>query len=139
MIRFHSLAAGQVLLDNRTASGQGFCLQTTARGTLDLVLNDGRTENRWDCDPGLLQAGMLHHVVIVVDGGPKVITFVVDGTLCDGGEVRQFGWGRFSPHLRGVTGARTLRIAPSLEGELERVRVYGRALRMSEAIGNYRA
>jgi hypothetical protein len=138
-VRFNSLAAGQVVLDNQTADGRGFCLQTTAGGTLELTLNDGRTENRWDCDPGLLQKGTLHHVTVVVDGGPKVIIFVVDGSLCDGGEHRQFGWGRFSPHLRGVNGARTLRIAPSLDGELSMVRLYGRALRTSEAIGNYRA
>jgi hypothetical protein len=87
----------------------------------------------------VLLEGTLHHVAVTVDGGPRIITFVVDGALCDGGQHRQFGWGRFSPHLRGVSGAGTLRIAPSLDGELERVRVYGRALRTSEAIGNYRA
>jgi hypothetical protein len=47
-----------------------------------------------------------HAAVITVDGGPKIITFVVDGTLCDGGEQRQFGWGRFSPDLRTPKGAR---------------------------------
>jgi hypothetical protein len=100
------------------------------------VLNDGRTESRWDCDPGALQEGTHHHVAVIVDGGPKVVTFVVDGALCDGGEYRQFGWGRFSPHLRDVSGAETLRVAPSLDGELSMVRLYGRALRTSEAIGN---
>jgi hypothetical protein len=139
VVRLDSLAAGQVLLDNRTANGRGFCLQTTARGTIEIVLHDGRTENRWDCDPGLLREGALHHLVAIVDGGPRIITFVVDGGLCDGGEYRQFGWGRFSPHLRGVNGTGALHIVPSLNGKLERVRVYGRALRTSEAIGNYRA
>jgi hypothetical protein len=133
---FHSLRVGQVVLDNRTENGRGFCLQTTAQGTLEIVLDDGRTENRWDCDPGLLQVETRHHVAVIVDGGPKIVIFVVDGALCDGGELRQFGWGRFSPHLRGANGAETLRIAPSLEGEIDLLRVYGRALRTSEAIGN---
>ena len=100
------LDAGQVLLDNRTADGQGFCLQTTASGAVEIVLNDGRTENRWACDPGVLAAGALHHVVVIVDGGPKIITFIVDGQLNDGGDARQFGWGRFSPNLRDVNGSR---------------------------------
>ena len=129
------LACGQIVLDNRTPSGQGFCLQTTARGTLEIVLHDGRTENRWDTDPGVLQAGALHHVVAIVDGGPKVISFVVDGRFNDGGSFRQFGWGRYSPHLRGVEGADTLRIAPGVES----LRLYNRALRTSEAIANFRA
>lgn len=137
--RLDGLGPGQVLLDNRTEGGAGVCLQTTARGTLELVLHDGRTENRWDCDPGLLRPGTEHHIVATVDGGPKIITFVVDGRLCDGGETRQFGWGRFSPHLRTPQGAATLRIGPALAGRLSLLRIYGRALMTSEAIGNWRS
>lgn len=137
-VRIDQWTAGQTVLDNRTPAGQGFCLQTTARGTLELVLNDGRCENRWDCDPGLLKPGKPHHVVAIVDGGPKVITFVVDGALCDGGDFRQFGWGRFSPLLRSPRGENILRIAPDLTGAVQSVRIYGRALRTSEAIGNFR-
>ncbi|MBX3012717.1 MAG: exo-alpha-sialidase [Caldilineaceae bacterium] len=138
-VRFASLDAGQILLDNRTATGQGFCLQTTARTTVELVLNDGRAESRWDCDPALLTTDEWHHLVVIVDGGPKVITFLVDGQLCDGGEFRQFGWGRFYPYLRQINGAATLRIGPALTGEIRQLRLYARALRTSEAIGNYRA
>ena len=149
-MRFDALDAGQVLLDNRTEEGIGFCLQTTGRGTVEIILNDGRTENRWDCDPGMLEAGKLHHLVVIVDGGPKIITFIVDGVLDDGGDFRQFGWGRFSPNLRsasrfthrnavGAEAKETLRIGPSLRGEIRALRVYYRALRTSEAIGNYRA
>jgi len=68
-----------------------------------------------------------------------VISFVVDGALCDGGTHRQFGWGRFSPHLQGANGADVLRIGPALDGEVLGLRIYGRALRTSEAIGNWRA
>ncbi len=50
----------------------------------------------------------------IVDGGPKLILFVVNGVLCDGGNFRQFGWGRYNSWLRGVAGAETLRIGPTL-------------------------
>jgi len=138
-LRCDSLRPGQLVLDSRTVTGRGFCLQTTSRGTVELVLNDGRTENRWDCDPGLLERGRLHHVAVIVDGGPRLILFLVDGRLCDGGEFRQFGWGRFSPHLRGVIGSGRLRVAPTFFGDVATVRVYDRALRVSEAVGNFRA
>jgi hypothetical protein len=134
-LRLETLATGQVLLDNRTPAGQGFCLQTTDHGTISIVLNDGRTECRWATDPGLLVPNSLHHVVVIVDGGPKVISFVVDGTLNDGGASRQFGWGRYSPHLRGVEGESVLRIADCVQG----LRLYNRHLRTSEAIANYNA
>jgi len=138
-IRLDSLAAGQAALDSRTEGGQGLALQTTTRGTVEIVLNDGRTENRWNCDTGMLEAGMLHHVAVIVDGGPKVISFVVDGKVCDGGEFRQFGWGRFSPNLRHANGSKTLRVGPGLKGEIKALRIYDRYLRTSEAIGNFRA
>jgi hypothetical protein len=73
--------------------------------------------------------------VSIVDGGPKIITFVVDGVLCDGGDQRQFGWGRFSPNYRGPNGAATLKICKPTRS----LRLYNRALRTSEAVGNFRA
>jgi hypothetical protein len=138
-VRFDTLAAGQIVLDNRNPAGQGLSLETTSRATLEIVLNDGRSESRWDCDPGVLQLGKLHHVVAIVDGGPKIISFVVDGRLCDGGDARQFGWGRFNPNLRTPDGEAALRIGPSLKGEVQSLAIYSRALRTSEAVGNFRA
>jgi len=124
-----TLNAGQVLLDSRTPYGKGIALQTTVRGTVELVLNDGRSESRWDCDPGLLRTGGRLSITVIVDGGPRVILFVIDGQLCDGGDFRQFGWGRFSPHLHNVTGAARLRLGPALRT----LRLHGRALRVNEA------
>jgi hypothetical protein len=76
----------------------------------------------------------LQHVVCIVDGGPKIIMFVVNGRLCDGGEERQFGWGRYNPNLRTPPTAR-LDVSPTVQS----LRVHGRALRVSEAITNYQA
>ncbi|HUT24921.1 MAG TPA: LamG-like jellyroll fold domain-containing protein [Sumerlaeia bacterium] len=137
-LRLESLEPGQVLLDSRAEDGRGLCLQTAPRGAVEIALNDGRAENRWDSDPGVIEAGKRRHLTIIVDGGPKVILFVVDGKLCDGGEFRQFGWGRFSPNLRHANGAKVLRIAPHLKGRIETLRIHRRALRVSEAIANFR-
>jgi hypothetical protein len=70
-----------------------------------------------------------------VDGGPKIITFVVNGVLCDGGDQRQFGWGRYSPTLRTPVGSETLQIGRPVQS----LRLYSRPLRTSEAVGNYQA
>jgi hypothetical protein len=99
-------------------------------------MNDGQTETRWASDPGTLVAAKLQHVSVIIDGGPKIITFVIDGILNDGGDARQFGWGRFSPNLRTPSGAPDLRIA---NREVKRLRVYDRYLRTSEAIAAFRA
>ena len=159
-LQLETLEGGLMLLDTRSENGQGWCLQTTPRGTVEIILNDGRTESRWDCDPDVIQAGKRHHLAVVVDGGPKIITFIVDGVLCDGGEFRQFGWGRFNPQLRHVNSTSKNRvIAPGSQGgeeiapggdqsdsqtvtidtAIQQLRIYNRYLRTSEVIGNYKA
>ena len=130
-----SSVAGRVLLDTRLENGQGFVLQHKGNGQLELVFDDGRTRASWDSDPRAVSVGKRHHAVVIVDGGPNVISFVVDGRLCDGGDFRQFGWGRFSPHLRHANGSPRLLI----DGAIDLLRVYGRALRTSEAISNFRS
>ena len=127
------IPAEQTLLDNLTADGKGFVLRANPNGTLEIALNDGRTRNSWSSDPGMLENGASHHVSVIVDGGPKIISFVIDGKLCDGGETRQFGWGRFSPNLRSANGGETLRIGSGVAS----MKIYGRALRTAEAIRNY--
>lgn len=157
-LRLERLDGEQSLLDARAADGQGWALQTTARGTVEIILNDGRGEARWHCDPGLLEAGKRHHLAVVVDGGPKIISFIVDGVFCDGGDFRQFGWGRFSPGLRHVnSSSKNPIIAPGsasaqdgaaaeadaqrvdIGGAVQSLRIYDRYLRNAEVIGNYRA
>jgi hypothetical protein len=134
-LKLDALTPGQSLLDSRDTEGKGILVATAEGGAIRITLNDGRSEAAWSSDRGLLQTGKLHHAVITVDGGPKIITFVVDGTLCDGGDQRQFGWGRFSPNLRTPTGGANLAIAPAVQS----LRLYNRALRTSEAVGNFKA
>jgi hypothetical protein len=132
-LQLRTLKEGQVLLDSRTESGAGLAIITTARGTIELAMNDGRSESRWDCDPGAIVAGKKHRVAVIVDGWPRLIAFVIDGRLCDGGGRRMYGWGRFSPVLRHANGGKMLRIA---RGAVQGLRIYERALRVGEVAGH---
>jgi len=138
-LRLKDLSAGQVILDSRDKAGRGIAVTTAKGGAVRIELSDGKGRAGWECDAGLLRAGKLHHVAAIVDAGPGIITFVVDGVLCDGGVARPCGWGRYKADLGDVTGSPALRIAPSLTGQLKRLRLYNRYLRTSEAIGNFRA
>lgn len=135
----NELTQGQTLLDARDSAGKGWVLDLTTQKTLELSMSDGRTQTVWDCDQELLSAGQNHYMSIIVDGGPKVIAFVVDGVLNDGGETRQFGWGRFNPYLQSVNGAEELKIGSEINGNIKQVTIYDRAIKVSEAIGNYNA
>ncbi len=129
-VNLSSLEAGQTLL-----SSAGMALRTIAGGAVELTLNDGRSESRWASDPGSLAAGKPQHIVVIVDGGPKIISFVTNGQFNDGGEHRQYGWGRFSPNLKNVMGLGELAKSPAVL----KLKVFNRYLRTAEAIASYRA
>jgi hypothetical protein len=129
-VNLSSLEAGQTLL-----SSAGLALRTIAGGAVELTLNDGRSESRWASDPGSLAAGKPQHIVVIVDGGPKIISFVTNGQFNDGGEHRQYGWGRFSPNLKNVMGLGELAKSPAVL----KLSVFPRYLRTAEAIASYRA
>ncbi|EON76758.1 hypothetical protein ADIS_2769 [Lunatimonas lonarensis] len=131
-----SLEGGQVLLDTRDTSGKGWWIAISERGTLEIQLNDGQTRAVWDSDPGILKTGKEHVASIIVDGGPKIISFVLDAVFNDGGDERQFGWGRFSPYFKTPQGSSELQIGTKLNGQVTHVRVFNRPLLVTEAIAN---
>ncbi len=144
-----SLTAGQVLFDSRDGEGRGITIITTDRGTLKLTVCSrvcdlpgaswagGMVECSWETDRHLLTMEKPHLICFIMDGGPKIISVLVDGMLCDGGRERQYGWGRFHPLLKEANGASAALVAPSLNGKLLALRVYNRYLRTSEAVANF--
>ncbi len=114
-------------------------ISTTNRGTLQLALADGKTSFAWDCDPGLLRPHQLHHVAFIVDHGSQIVSVVVDGKLCDGGQYRDFGWTRLPQDFTWRNGLSQLTCAPHLQGQLKQLRIYDRYLLTSEVVGNFRA
>lgn len=134
-LRLREWIASQCLASTIGTSGAGWSLTTTNRRTVELVLCDAKTRSTWECDRDLLGLEREHHFTVIVDGGPKLILFVIDGALCDGATDREFGWGRFSPHLCHANGASNIAIDPSVV----MLRIYDRALSVSEVVGNHRA
>jgi len=137
-LQLDAIAPGQTLLDTRDAQGRGWALETAADGRLELDLNDGQRLATWTSDAGSIQAGRLHHVVAIVDSGPRIISFVIDGRLNDGGQDRDYGWTRFPEGLSDVSGTGTVRVGAEA-GQVKRVRLYSRYLRTSEAVAHHRA
>ncbi len=133
-----SFQSGKPLLDGRDESGKGWHVSLAEDRTISLAMSDGRLRSSWNCDPGMLREDVAHHIAFVVDGGPNIISVLVDGVLCDGAGVRQSGWGRFHPDLSDVSGSSTL-ASDSDRAELHRLRIYNRQLRTAEVVQNCRA
>ena len=132
-----TLQAGQILLEARDDFGNGWWLSTTERKTILFSMKDEEIRSDWECDKNIIEAGKDHYVSIIVDGGPKIIAFVVDGILNDGNDMRQYGWGRFNPYLKHVSEGKKLIIGKNIDGTIQKVSIYKRALSISESIGNY--
>ncbi len=137
--KLSSLHPGQNLLDNTNDEGRGFCIETDKQNTLRVTLNDGVSQSSWTLDPDILKTDHLHHVIVIIDSGPKIMTFLVDGQLCDGGEIRQYGWCRFSSEMLDINGRDKLIVGKEIEGSIKTLRIYNRAIMTTEAVGNYRA
>lgn len=105
-----------------------------SEGSVSLTIADQRECSLVRSRPGLL-GHTRHHLCVVVDGASRIVTFVVDGRLDDGGSERIIGWGVISRSVTGLKG--------SCQGDLgmtvSHFRHYDRALATTECIGNYRA
>jgi hypothetical protein len=123
-----------VLMNTRAGDGRGVTLTVGPNGGLEILFSDGRTLAAWETEDGILADDVIHHVTVILDGGPKIISIVVDDRLLDGSSEHQFGWGRFSPHFRGINGRREASIGPGIR----RFWIYDRAVRVSEIIGQHR-
>ncbi len=83
------LTAEEDIITSVTDSGAQVTVSLHSNGTTTLFMQDNsERQATWMTDPicshRIAQEGK-HHVAVVVDGGPKMIIWVVDGHLCDGG------------------------------------------------------
>ena len=124
------LPAGIVLFSSLDSEDRGILVETERDGCLRFICGDGRGSFLWRTDP-IPMAGT-HRVNFILDSGPCLLLTVLDGLLQDGG-MRQFGFGRFSPNLRTVSGGDA-----SVHPAIRRVKLHGRALRVTEAIADLR-
>jgi hypothetical protein len=86
------------------------------------------------CTKKLLLPGF-HHVAVIVDNGPFLIYFLVDGLVCDGGPTLQAGYKWISNDLSDINGSEKMATVPTYNGIIHIGRIYTRALLTSEVVG----
>lgn len=148
-------AKDQILLSNIAPDGAGVEIKLT-QGRLCISLCDRLNNNIWFSDSNMLKNDSDNHIAITLDGGPSIITMLINGVFNDGGDERQFGWGRFNPALGDLNTSRTTievkeTIMPehaslndvnrnqpwSIGDDVSFLRVHNRALLSSEVVRNY--
>lgn len=124
-----------LLLSSKDDRGNGFELTWSDNQTIQWKMSDGTNSANWESDPIPHSTNKRHHIVAIADAGPKIMMFVIDGRLHDGNGVRSFGWGRWTAPLHRISTSPTT-IA---EDKVLLSRIYGKALRVSQAIANFNA
>ena len=121
---------------------KGFQVAVAADYVLSMTLTNGFGVSMvWQttlAEPMTLWDGQRHTVSFIADGGPKVMSAVVDGLLCDGGASHPQGW-TFIPRELGEIGGASTRLDRSFAGTVHGFFRYDRALLTSEVIGIHRA
>lgn len=139
-VRLDDLAPGQTVLSTSVAPAAGIRVTTADDGAVQFEISDGTNATILPSDPRVLRPGGWHHIAIILDGGPKIATCVVDDRLCDGGDARPQGWVRLTCELAAVKAKiKSVEFGAGINGAVGPLRVYNRYLRTSEATGNWRA
>lgn len=121
-----------IILDGRNELKQGILMEYTGENLIRIYLNDGERCSMWESDK---MTAEVTHVTVIVDGASGIISFMLNDQLCDGGDERDYGFGRIDPDMKNVSGKGYLTFNTS---GVELVRFYNRYILSAEAVGNFR-
>lgn len=118
-----------IILDGKDIQDRGIKLEALPDGSLIMEMGDSWGTSKIISEP-CLKKGERNLITIIVDGGPHVVSFVVNGKFLDGGEYRQFGWQHFSPELRHVNWAPDWKLSQGTTA----IKIFGKAIMTAEAV-----
>ncbi|MBN1624668.1 MAG: exo-alpha-sialidase, partial [Clostridia bacterium] len=130
---FEILCSGNgVLFDNLDETGKGILIKAID-GIVSISICDGRTKNSWTSSPYRLNEYSKNHIGIVIDSGPKVIYFILNGIFCDGGNEKPFGWCRFASQMIDLNGMTNIIV----DDCVSMIRIYDKALMTCQMVRKY--
>ena len=140
VVSFDKLEKGDATYRGMNPFGGGTELLVGGNSSIALTLSNYRINFTYLSDISSIAENKTHHIVLIVDAYARIVSCVIDGKLCDGGEYAYCGWVRFDKTMTDVNcWAQNSEIGVSENLKVEAVRFYNRALTVSEAIGNFNA
>ena len=123
------------LLDaRRREDRRGMALKLCPGGRLEFFVKDIYLEHTFRSEY-CLNLNAVNYIVVNMDGGPKILNYLVNGAFCDGTEESQVGWFRFSPFLSHLNWAEKW----TLGKQVADFKVNDRVLMSADAVINYNA
>lgn len=139
-----TLSPGQLLLSSKDKNGKLIELKTGDFGAIEISMSDGEHSDSWSSDPGFIKASGLEYCIsVIVDNGPRIIQFVIDGTVNNGRNIREYGWGRYATDMKDFSFNKieTSKLAGesvNIKSKISNLRLYKHPLMNTEVIGNHR-
>ncbi|GAB5496251.1 MAG: hypothetical protein Phyf2KO_13310 [Phycisphaerales bacterium] len=121
---------GTTIAESNAGFGINCILKWHGIDRVSVEMRFNRTEFTWLSDPIAVDTDGPHHIVLTIDGGPRLLTFTINGKLQDGAGQRQYGWARIPDEFDQIS------LSPSAR---DGVVVFDRPLTTSEAIELFEA
>lgn len=137
-----NLNADQTIFDT-FSGGSGVRMTVNTAGAVDFEMSDGTRSVTLRSDTGTVVAGQPAHISVHVDSPVKLITLVANGRVGDGTNFntgtgdRTYGYTHFDSAFGDVNGG-DIAVGSGLNGTVDLLRVYDRALMHTESIANFR-
>ena len=144
LVSLSDLLSGQEILSFRDQSGKSVQVTTEAFGAVGMTVTDGEAVYEFTSDAGLIKAFGDNSVSISMDNKSRIVQFVINGIVNDGGDYRQFGWSRFEGNMSqfGSVVLKTGKLSTGPfrpKSSVKSVRLYNHPITNTEIIGNHRA
>ena len=94
------------------------------------TMGDGRRVASFFSDKAPLCGNGTHKIGISADAGPRVVSMIIDGNICDGGIERQFGYGWFDRNMKNANGDTVIKVCDCVSN----LRISNKFLTISEII-----
>ncbi len=121
---------GSIIAEYEPQFGNRWSMKWHGVDRIEVKLHGNHEVFNWLSDPIPLVSDQPHHIVLTIDGGPRLLTLMINGKLQDGAGLRQYGWARIPDSFD--------QISLSLSSR-DGVVVFDRPLSTSEAAELYHA
>ncbi len=123
-------------LINAMQNDKGLKIDLLADSTILFTMSDGKESSELLSNKGIITGKRPHHIAIIVDGYPGLISMVIDEEFQDGGEARERGTVYFSHDFTNINGSEFWEAKQEM---IQNLRIYNRVLLTTEIIGLQRA
>jgi hypothetical protein len=124
-----------IILEGKNSRIKNLELKLRNNGILEFNLTKGNDTLKLKSDGNRLTEGKSHHVAILADADAGICYMLIDGSICDGGGQKIFGFSRINDSL--IETEVNNFLFKKFPGKIKKIRFYGQRMYSSQFVNNY--